>query len=97
MNKSSFKKHQRWIALLVAFSFAWLLQVTAMPLAAVDTNEQVAAASAGQATGFVEQEGDDWERAMPRTAPILLILGVVVLSFLYLLIHGIRHHTAPEW
>ncbi len=77
-----YKNHQKWTALLAALTFAWLLQVSAMPLAAVDTTEQVAAASAGQATGFIEQEGDDWERAMPRTAPILLILGVVALSLI---------------
>ena len=82
---------------MVAITFAWLLQVSSMPLDAADTTEQIVAASAGQATGFVEQEGDDWERVMPRTAPVLLILGVVVLTLLYLLIHGIRHHAAPEW
>ena len=97
MNKPTFKKRQKWTALLVTVTFAWLLQVSAMPLAAVETTEQVAAASAGQGTGFIEQEGDDWERAMPRTAPVLLILGVVALSLILLLIHGIRHHTAPEW
>jgi hypothetical protein len=57
MIKSTFKKQQKWTALLVVFTFAWLLQVSAMPLPAADATELVAAASAGQAPGFIEQEG----------------------------------------
>jgi hypothetical protein len=95
MNKSMFKKHQKWTALLVAFTFAWLLQVSAMPLVAVDAAEQVAAASVEQAPGFIEQTGDDWGRVKPRTAPILFILAVVALALLYVLIHGIDIDAAP--
>jgi hypothetical protein len=95
MNKSTFTKHQKWIALLVTFTFAWLLQVSAMPLAATGTTEHVAAASAGQATGFVEQIGDVW--AKPRTSPVILILGVIVLSLLIVLIRGgFGRDTAPR-
>ena len=77
MNKSKFTKHQKWTALLVTFTFAWLLQVQAMPLAAIDTTEQVESASGEQATGFIEQTGDDWGRVRPRTAPILFILSAL--------------------
>ncbi len=89
-----FKKHQRWIALLVTISFAWLLQVSAMPLAAVETTEQAATASVEQATGFIEQIGDDWVR--PKTYPVVFILSVVVISILIVLIyHGFGRHAMP--
>lgn len=97
MIKSMSRINRSWTALLVTVTFAWLLQVSAMPLAGVETTDQVTAASAGQAAGFVEQAGDDWDRAMPRTAPIVIIIGVVALFLILLLIHGIRHHAAPEW
>jgi hypothetical protein len=96
MNKSMFNKHQRWTALLVAFTFFWLLQVSAKPLVALDATEQVAAASVEQATGFIEQSGDDWGRVRPRSAPILFILAVVALALLYVLIHGIDIDAAPR-
>lgn len=80
------KKPQKWIALLVAISFAWLLQVSAMPLAAVKTTEQATTASAEQAPGFIEQIGDDWVR--PKTYPVIFILSVVIIAILIVLISG---------
>jgi len=91
-----FKKQQKWIALPVTIAFAWLLQVSAMPLAAADTTEQVSSASVEQETGFIEQTGTDWGRGRPKTSPLLLLAAVVALALLYLLIHGIDIDAAPN-
>jgi hypothetical protein len=96
MNKSMIAKQKKWTAMLVTVTFAWLLQVQAMPLAAADTTEQVAAASAERETGFVEQEGDTW--AKPRTLPIVFILGVVVVLALLIAVRlgGFGRDVAPR-
>jgi hypothetical protein len=51
------KNQKKWVALMVILTFAWLLQVSAMPLAAGDKTEQVGPASVEQAPGFFEQQG----------------------------------------
>lgn len=90
-----FKKQQKWIALLLTLAFAWLLQVSRLPLAA-DTTEQASSASVERETGFIEQTGTDWGRVRPKTSPLLLFAAVVVLAFLYLLIHGIDIDATPR-
>ncbi|MCJ7526112.1 MAG: hypothetical protein MUP71_12955 [Candidatus Aminicenantes bacterium] len=90
------KKQQKWIALLMTLTFAWLLHITAMPLAAVETTEQVSSTSVEQAPGVFEQTGSEWGRVKPRTSPLLLIAAVVALALLYLLIHGIDIDAAPD-
>ena len=84
---------------MVAFTFAWLLQVTAMPLAAVDTTEQVAAASAGQETGFAEQEGLEWNRPVKLKTVLIVVGALFVLAIIYsVCFRGIGHEAAPgEW
>jgi len=95
MSKSKFKKHQSWIALAVTITFAWLLQVSAMPLAAADTTKQIRSGVAEPAPGFIEQTGTDWGRVKPKASPLLLLAAVVALALLYLLIHGIDIDAAP--
>lgn len=93
------KKHQRWTALLVTIAFAWLLQVTAMPLAAAGASEQAVSANIEQAPGFVEQQGPEWNHAKkinPIRIVIIVIVGYVALSLLYLLLHGIDIGAAPR-
>jgi hypothetical protein len=92
------KKQQRWIALLVAISFAWLLQVSAMPLAAIESSEQVAAAGAEQAPGFIEQLGPDWQRpARIKLKTVLIIVGAIrIFGIIRLIIHGAGHEAAPR-
>ena len=104
MNKSMYKNHQQWIALLVAVTFAWLLHVSATPLAAAKTTEQPSAEAieptnqldSEQAPGFFEQAGDEWGRVRPKTSPLLLLAAIAALGFLYLLIHGIDIDAAPR-
>jgi hypothetical protein len=107
MNKSTtgkrrplmIKNHRRLVALLVTITFAWLLQASAMPLAANDKTEEAGQASAEQAPGFVEQQGPEWnhtKKINPIRIVIIVIVGYVALSLLYLLIHGIDIGAAPR-
>ena len=91
-----FKKQQRWIALLLTVTFVWLLQVSAMPLAAVDKTEQVSSANVEQEPGVFEQTGYEWGRVMPKTFPLLLIGAAVAIALLIVLIHGIDLDDAPR-
>jgi hypothetical protein len=96
MNKTMFNRQQKWTVMLVTVAFAWLLHVTSTPLPATDTAEQAVAASAGRATGFVEQEGDEWAR--PRTLPVVFILGIIVVLALLIAVRlgGFGRDAAPE-
>lgn len=49
------KKQKKWIVLFVVLTFMWLLQVSAMPLAAAATSEHVDSANAEPAPNFVER------------------------------------------
>lgn len=92
------KKHQKWIALLVAITFAWLLYVSTMPLAASD-NTEAGQASVERAPGFVEQQGPEWGPGNKKRAThfiIIVIVGYVALSLLYFLIRGIDIEAAPR-
>jgi len=100
------KQHQRWIALLVTISFAWLAQVSAMPLAAAEQVEDAGAAAveqAGQgnveqAPGFVEQLGPDWNRpARIKLKTVLIIVGaLLVLGIISVFFRGIGHEAASR-
>jgi hypothetical protein len=91
------KKHQKWTALLVAITFAWLLQVSAMPLAAGDKTE-AGPASSEQAPGFVEQLGPDWNRpAKLKITTVLIIVGaLLVIGIISVFSRGIGHEAAPR-
>jgi hypothetical protein len=86
MNKSTFNKHQKWTALLVTVTFAWLLQVWAMPLAAADTTEKVAAASLEQAPGFIEQEGSELTQARKRNPVHNIIFSLITFGVILCLV-----------
>jgi hypothetical protein len=94
------KKQQKWIALLVTLTFAWLLQVSTMPLAAASTTEQVSSANAGQAPGYIEQEGDSGYMAKKKSIlPIILIgVGVVaVAAVLFLVVLKTKYDVRGTW
>jgi hypothetical protein len=56
------KKQQKWIALFVALTFMWLMQVSTMPAAAAGTSGQVSSAG-------VEQGPDYYEAVSHKAAP----------------------------
>jgi hypothetical protein len=77
------KKHQRMIALFVAFTFLSLLQVSSMPLRAEQAPDQtgVSIQNPEQAPGFIEEEGDSSYQPKKKSA-LPLILGVVAVGAL---------------
>jgi hypothetical protein len=94
------KKQQKWIALLVTLTFAWLLQVSTMPVAAATAPERISSADAGQAPGFIEQEGDSGYTAKKKSIlPIILIgVGVVaVAAVLFLVVLKTKYDVRGTW
>jgi len=81
------KKQQKWIALLMTLTFAWLLQVSTMPLAAASTTEQASSASVDQAPGFIEQQGPEWNRPVKKNIVFIIVIAVVVYALITALIH----------
>jgi hypothetical protein len=74
------KKQQKWIALFVALTFIWLLQVSTMPVAAAGTSAQVSSASAEQGPRFIEEEGGSRAKAKKKSALPFILIGVGVLT-----------------
>jgi hypothetical protein len=94
------KKQQKWIALLVAFTFMWLLQVSTMPLAAANAPEQISSANNEQAPRFIEEEGDSGYQAKKKSIlPIILIgVGVVALAaVLFLVVLKTKYDITGKW
>ena len=94
------KKQQKWIALLVTLTFAWLLQVSTMPLAATGTTEQVSSANTEQGPNFVEAIGHNASPAKKKNIlPIVLIgVGVVAIAaVLFLVVLKTNYDITGEW
>jgi hypothetical protein len=94
------KKKQKWIALLVILSFAWLLQVSTMPLAAIGTSEQIGSASTEQGPDFVEAVGHSADAAKKKSIlPYVLIgVGVVaVAAVLFLVVLKTSYDITGKW
>ncbi len=94
------KKQQKWIALLVTLTFMWLLQVSAMPVAAANAPEQIGSANAEQAPRFIEEEGDGGYQAKKKSIlPVILIgVGVVaVAALLFLVVLKTKYDITGAW
>jgi hypothetical protein len=93
------KKRQKWIALFVALTFMWLLQVSTMPLAAASTTEQVSSASAEQEPDYLEAVGHKAVPAKKSIVPIILIgVGVVaVAAVLILVVFKTKYDIVGTW
>ncbi len=94
------KKQQKWIALIVAVTFMWLLQVSNMSLNAAGSSEQVSSANA-------EQGPDYYEAIAQKVAPakkksilpwILIGVGVVaVTAVLFLVVLKTSYDITGTW
>ena len=94
------KKQQKWIALLVTLTFVWLLQVSAMPVAAANAPELASSASNEQGPRFIEEEGDGGFQAKKKSIlPIILIgAGVVALAaVLFLVVLKTTYDITGTW
>lgn len=94
------KKQQKWIALLVTLTFAWLLQVSTMPLTAAGVAEQIGAASAEQGPRFIEEEGDGgYQPKKSSILPVVLIgVGVAAAAaVLFLVVLKTSYDITGDW
>jgi len=93
------KKRQKLISLMAMAAFAWLLHVSASPLAAAGATERMASAGMEQGPGFVEAEGT---RTFPveRTSflPYVLIgVGIVAVAFVLVLVIKTQYDITGSW
>ena len=94
------KKQKKWIALLAMVTFVWLLQVSARPLAASETSEQIAAADTEPGPNFVERTGVAGPAAAKKSVlPYVLIgVGVVaVVAVLFLVVLKTDYDITGSW
>ena len=92
MNKSTFKNHQKWTALLVVSTFAWLLQVLGhAPGRSWSDGAGRHRQAPEQATGFVEQEGPEWNYARKKSYKRIIIwclIGFAIYAVIVALTRG---------
>jgi hypothetical protein len=96
------KKYQKWIALLVVCTFAWLMQISTMPCeaAAAGATEQISAANAEQGPRYIEEEGNGGFVAKKKSIlPIVLIgVGVIaVAAVLFLVVLKTSYDIRGDW
>lgn len=94
------KKHQKWIALLVVFTFMRLLQVSAMPLAAAGTSEQVSSANAEQGPGYMEAVGHKYVPVPKKSILPYILIGVgvaAVAAILFLVVFKAHVDVTGTW
>ena len=94
------KKREKWIALFVALTFIWLMQVSTMPIAAAGTAEQIGSANAEQGPDFIESESPKASPAAKKSIlPYVLIgVGVVaVAAVLFLVVLKTKYDPVGSW
>lgn len=94
------KKQQKWIALLVTVTFAWLLQGSAMPLAATSAPDRISAAHAEQAPGYIEEEGDGGYKPKKKSILPIVLIGVGVAAaaaVLFLVVLKTSYDIVGTW
>jgi hypothetical protein len=96
------KNHKKMIALFVAFSFVALLHASTMPLRADQAPVQGGAEieAAGEAPGFVEEEGS--ASSQPGKKSILpIVIGIVavgaIAAVLVLVVLKTKYEIAGKW
>ncbi|MCX6557653.1 MAG: hypothetical protein NTW95_09540 [Candidatus Aminicenantes bacterium] len=94
------KKQQKWIALLVTLTFAWMLQVSARPLAAAGTVDAVSSANGEQGSGFLEAAGNKAAPAPKKSLLPYVLIGVgvaAVAAVLFLVVLKTDYDITGEW
>jgi hypothetical protein len=94
------KKQQKWVALLVTLTFAWLLQFSALPLNAKETNEQIASTSLEPGPGFHEVTKNNAPPARKKSILPYVLIGagaVAVTVVLFLVVFKTRYDITGTW
>ena len=94
------KKQQKWIALFVALTFIWLMQISTMPMAAAGTSEQASVASAGQGPDYYEAVGQKAAPAKKKSILPWILIGVGVIAVsaaLYFFVLKTNYDIVGTW
>lgn len=94
------RKQQKWIALLVAATFVWLLQISAMPLAAENRTGQAAAVDAEAGPDYVEAISPKAASPAKKSILPLILIGVgaiVVTAVLVLVVFKTKYDITGTW
>jgi hypothetical protein len=94
------KKQQKWIAFLVTLTFVWLLQVSAMPVAAANAPEQISSAGSEQGPRVIEEEGDSGYHAKKKSIMPIVLIGVGVVAIaavLFLVVLKTTYDIVGTW
>jgi hypothetical protein len=95
-----FKMQKKWIALLVIVAFAWMLQVSSMPLNAAGTEAQVSAANAEQGPDYLEAVGHKAAPAKKKSIMPWILIGVgavAVTAVLFLVVLKTKYDLRGTW
>ena len=95
------KKQQKWIALVVTLTFAWMLHVSAAPLAAAGAAEQVSSANAEQGPDYLEASGQKAATAKKKSILPIVLIGVgvaaVTAAVLILVVFKTKYDIVGSW
>ena len=94
------RKQQKWVAVLVTVAFVWLLQVSAMPVAAAGASERIGSTFNDQGPRFIEQEGDSGTKAKGKSILPLVLIGVgvaAVAAVLFLVVLKTKYDPRGTW
>lgn len=96
------KNQQQWIAFLVAITFIWLLQVSAMPCAAADadTAEAIATGHSEQGPRFIEEAGQGGLPGKKKSILPYVLIGVGVAAaaaVLFLVVLKTSYDIRGDW
>jgi hypothetical protein len=94
------KKQQKWIVLLVTLTFVWLLQVSAMPVAAASATDQIRSSNSEKAPSFIEQEGASGYAAKKKNIFPIILVGVgvaAVAAVLFLVVLKTKYDITGTW
>ncbi len=95
------KKQQKWIALFVALTFIWLMQVSTMPAAAAGTGGQAGIENAEAGPDYLEAIGQKAAPAKKKSMLPVILIGVAVLgvtaAVLFLVVLKTNYDIVGSW
>jgi hypothetical protein len=94
------KKQQKWIAILVVCTFAWLMHLSAMPVAAAGSSGQASTVSSEQGPDYLEAVGQKAAPAKKKSIlPWILIgAGVITVTALVLILIVLKgYDITGQW
>ncbi len=94
------KKQQKWIALFVALTFIWLMQVSTMPAAAAGTGGQAGIENAEAGPDYLEAIGQKAAPAKKKSMLPVILIGVglvAVTAVLILVVFKTEYDIVGSW